>query len=248
MYKGFYNLTSGMVTQQQHLDVVGNNLVNISTSGFKESRYAATTFDDVMYARVGSKEKIYTDIGRQSYIRANSEIKVLFDQGIPEPTGIPLDFAIMGEGFFAIQTEDGVSYTRAGNFSLDDEGYLCFPGVGRVLDPRGQTIQLNTDKLAVDEQGVISTEDGAYLGQLGVYTFPDMEQVEYDARGMFTGEGAQAAAAPTVYWKYLERSNVNMIRQMTEMLTCQRSLQSAAQVTKMYDELMSHTSSDIGRM
>ena len=248
MFKGFYNLTSGMVTQQQHLNVVGNNLVNISTSGFKESRYAATTFDDVMYARVGSKEKIYTDIGRQSYIWAQSEINVLFDQGIPEPTGIPLDFAIMGEGFFAIQTEDGVSYTRAGNFSLDDEGYLCFPGVGRVLDPRGQTIQLNTDKLAVDEQGVISTEDGAYLGQLGVYTFPDMEQVEYDARGMFTGEGAQAAAAPTVYWKYLERSNVNMIRQMTEMLTCQRSLQSAAQVTKMYDELMSHTSSDIGRM
>lgn len=248
MFKGFYNLTSGMVTQQQHLNVVGNNMVNISTAGFKESRYAATTFDDVMYARTGNKEKIYTEIGRQSYIRANSEIKVLFDQGIPEPTGIPLDFAIMGDGFFAVQTEDGVAYTRAGNFSLDDEGYLCFPGVGRVLDPQGQTIQLNTDKLAVDEQGRISTEEGIYLGQLGVYTFQDMEQVEYDARGMFTGEGAQAMAAPTIYWKYLERSNVDMIRQMTEMLTCQRSLQSAAQVTKMYDELMSHTASDIGRM
>ena len=66
MFKGFYNLTSGMVTQQQNLNVVGNNMVNISTAGFKESRYAATTFDDVMYARVGNKEKIYTDIGRQS--------------------------------------------------------------------------------------------------------------------------------------------------------------------------------------
>ena len=248
MFKGFYNLTSGMVTQQQNLNVVGNNMVNISTAGFKESRYAATTFDDVMYARVGNKEKIYTDIGRQSYIRANSEIKVLFDQGIPEPTGIPLDFAIMGEGFFAVQTEDGVAYTRAGNFSLDDEGYLCFPGVGRVLDPRGPTSHPPPAQLAVDDQGAIPPPGGAFLGQLGVYTFPDMEQVEYDGRGMFTGEGAQAAAAPTIYWKYLERSNVDMIRQMTEMLTCQRSLQSAAQVTKMYDELMSHVSSDIGRM
>ena len=98
MYKGFYNLTSGMMTHQSHLSVVGNNLVNISTTGFKESRYTATTFDDVMYARVGNKEKIYTDIGRQSYIRANSEIYVNHAQGIPEPTSIPLDFAIVGEG------------------------------------------------------------------------------------------------------------------------------------------------------
>ena len=248
MFKGFYNLTSGMVTQQQNLNVVGNNMVNISTAGFKESRYAATTFDDVMYARVGNKEKIYTDIGRQSYIRANSEIKVLFDQGIPEPTGIPLDFAIMGEGFFAVQTEDGVAYTRAGNFSLDDEGYLCVPGAGRVLAPRAPPSQPHTAPLSAAAPGPPPPAGGAFLGQLGVYTFPDMEQVEYDGRGMFTGEGAQAAAAPTIYWKYLERSNVDMIRQMTEMLTCQRSLQSAAQVTKMYDELMSHVSSDIGRM
>ena len=70
MYKGFYNLTSGMLTQQRNLNVVGNNLVNISTAGFKESRYTATTFDDVMYSRVGNKEKVYTEIGRQSYIRA----------------------------------------------------------------------------------------------------------------------------------------------------------------------------------
>ena len=115
MVKGFYNLTSGMVTQQRHLNVVGNNMVNISTAGFKESRYTASTFDDVMYSRVGNQEKVYTEIGRQSYIRANSEIYVIHDQGIPEPTDIPLDFAIMGEGFFAVQQEGGeIVYTRAG--------------------------------------------------------------------------------------------------------------------------------------
>lgn len=249
MFKGFYNLTSGMITQQQHLNVVGNNMVNISTSGFKESRYTATTFDDVMYSRVGNEEKIYTDIGRQSYIRANSEIYVVYDQGVPEPTAIPLDFAIMGDGFFAIQRDDGaVSYTRSGSFSLDEEGYLCYPGMGYVLDPEGNPIQLGTDKLDVDTQGNISNEGGNYLGTLGVYTFDDLEQLEYNDQGFFDGEGAQAAEAPYVLWKYLERSNTDMIRQMTEMLTCQRALQSCATVTKIYDELMGHSASDIGRM
>ena len=74
MYKGFYNLTSSMLTHQRNLDVVGNNLVNISTAGFKQSRYTATTFDDVIYNKVGNRQKIYQEIGRQSYIRANSDI------------------------------------------------------------------------------------------------------------------------------------------------------------------------------
>ena len=249
MFKGFYNLTSGMLTQQRHLNVVGNNMVNVSTAGFKQSVYTATTFDDVMYARVGNKEKIYTDIGRQSYIRTNSEIYVNFDQGIPEPTNIPLDFAIYGDGFFAVRDGDGnVSYTRAGSFSLDEEGYLCFPGTGRVLDPQGQTILLETDKITADAQGNIFNENGGFLGQVGVYAFEDNGQLVHNDNGFFTGDGAQAVENPTLMWKYVERSNVELIKQMTDMITCQRALQSCASVTKMYDEVMAHAASDVGRM
>lgn len=249
MFKGFYNLTSGMVTQQQHLNVVGNNLVNVSTAGFKGSRYTATTFDDVMYARVGNEEKIYTDIGRQSYIRANSEIYVDYTQGVPEPTEIPLDFAIMGEGFFAVQGEDGtVSYTRAGSFSLDEEGYLCFPGAGRVMDPNGQPILLETDKITADGQGNLYNENGGYMGRIGVYAFEDTGLLEHNGAGFFAGDGAQAMDNPQLLWKYVERSNVELIKQMTDMITCQRALQSCASVTKMYDEVMGHAASDIGRM
>lgn len=157
----------------------------------------------------------------------------------------------MGDGFFAIQDEEGnVAYTRAGNFSLDDEGYLCYPGQGRVLDREGEPIVLATDKLNVDAQGNIFTQNGGYLGSLGVYTFPeeDMQTLEQDDRGFFIGEGAEAVDSPQILWKYLERSNVDMIRQMTEMLTCQRALQSAASVSKMYDEVMGHSANDIGRM
>ena len=243
MNMSFYTGAVGAFQQQQRMNVQANNIANVNNYGYKAER---ATFHHLMYGNVVGIDN--EDLPRGTGTKMVKASVDYTTNGYAD-TGRTFDFAIVGDGFFAIQDPEGnVSYTRMGNFSLDEEGYLCFPGVGRVLDPRGQTIQLNTDKLAVDEQGVISTEDGAYLGQLGVYTFPDMEQVEYDARGMFTGEGAQAAAAPTVYWKYLERSNVNMIRQMTEMLTCQRSLQSAAQVTKMYDELMSHTSSDIGRV
>ena len=249
MFKGFYNLTSGMLTQQRHLNVVGNNMVNVSTAGFKESRYTATTFDDVMYARVGNREKIYTDIGRQSYIRANSAVYTNFEQGIPEPTNIPLDFAILGDGFFAIRGEDGtVSYTRAGSFSLDDEGYLRFPGVGFVLDPQGQTILLRTDKITADGQGNIYNENGRFLGQVGVYAFEDNGQLVHNDNGFFTGDGAQVVENPELWWKYVERSNVELLRQMTDMITCQRALQSCATVTKMYDEVMGHSASDIGRM
>ena len=126
MFKGFYNLTSGMLTQQRNLNVVGNNLVNISTAGFKQDRYTASTFDEVMYSRVGSLYSGGQEIGQQSYIRATSDIYTDFTQGVMEPTGLNLDFCIIGDGFFAIEDPEGnVSYTRMGNFSLDEEGYLC---------------------------------------------------------------------------------------------------------------------------
>ncbi|NCE65530.1 flagellar hook-basal body protein [Pseudoflavonifractor sp. 524-17] len=249
MYKGFYNLTSGMLTQQRNLNVVSNNLVNISTAGFKEERYTASTFDEVLFNRVGNKRKDYTGIGNISYIRATSEIYTNYDQGIPEPTGIPLDFAIEGDGFFAVQTENnGTIYTRAGSFSLDDDGYLCFPGHGRVLGRDSQPIRLSTDKIEADNWGQIYTETGVLVGQLGVFTFEDNGALEHEDEGIFTGENATLVERPTIHWKYLERSNVDMVRQMTEMLTCQRALQSAAQAAKIYDQLMTKATTDVGRL
>lgn len=249
MYKGFYNLTSAMLTHQQNLNVVGNNIVNISTAGYKQQRYTATTFDDVMYSRVGNIYNIGEEIGRQSYIRAASQIYTDYSQGIPEATGLSLDFAINGDGFFAVRDPEGeIAYTRMGNFSLDEEGYLCLPGYGRVLDPDGQEIYLGTDKFTATNQGLIYYSGGGLIGRLGVYTFEDTAQLTHNAMGLFTGEGAQAAETFEVWNGYLERSNTDMVKQMTEMITYQRALQSAAQISKIYNELMGRTASDVGRM
>ena len=251
MFKGFYNLTSAMLTHQQNLNVVGNNLVNISTAGYKQERYTASTFDDVMYSRVDVNHSGGTEIGRQSYIRAASETYTDYSQGIPEPTDLPLDFAIVGDGFFAVRDPEGnVSYTRMGNFSLDEEGYLCLPGYGQVLDPQGQPIYLSTDKIKSDSRGIIyydQPNNNIAIGQLGVYSFEDNEALTRDDRGFFTGENAQPSENFEIWNKYLERSNSDMVKQMTEMITYQRALQSAAQVTKMYDQVMNRAATEVGR-
>lgn len=250
MFKGFYNLTSGMLTHQRNLNVVANNLTNISTSGFKAGRYSSSTFDEVLYSRVGNKDKEYGEIGEQSYIRATSEIITDFSQGALEPTDIPLDFAIEGDGFFAMRnTEGDILYTRAGSFSLDQDGYLVFSGYGRILDNNLQEIQLKTDKIQGDRFGnLYLKENNAFMGRLGVFTFDDLDALEYNEEGIFMGENAQLLETPKIRNGFLERANVDMVNQMTEMLAAQRAFQSAAQASKIYDNVMTKAVTEIGRL
>ena len=250
MVKGFYNLTSGMASQQHRLNVVANNMTNISTAGFKAEHYTDRTFDEVMVSRIGNtiKSPYQTMETYQSHILAPDHLYTDFTQGSFEETNLPLDFAIQGEGFFAIQTVDGVAYTRAGSFTLDNEGYLCLSELGRVLDREGEPIQLPTDKLEVDAQGSLSTEGGEYLATLGVYMFEDNGELERTPYGLFTGEGAQINEDARIRHKMVERSNVSMVKEMVNMMATQRALQSAAQMSKIYDQVINRIVNDIGRL
>lgn len=248
MFKGFYNLTSGMLTQGRNLDVISNNMTNVATAGFKADKYTASTFDEVMWSRVGNKDKSYADIGQQSYILASSQIYTDYTQGSFDETGLPLDFAIDGNGYFAIETSDGRAYTRAGNFLLDAEGYLALPGQGRVLDTTGEPIQLVTDKITADRFGGLYEENGAFLGRIGVYSFADEAQLTKNAQGLFTSGAQPTLSAATVHGGMIERSNVDLIKQMVDMMSSQRAYQSAAQVSKMYDQLMTKATSEVGRL
>ena len=94
------------------------------------------------------------------------------------------------------------------------------------------------------------TEGGTYLGQVGVFTFPDNAQLAKVESGLFTPGGQQAQAAPNsqVLWMYQEESNVDMLREMTQMMTAERSLQSGAQVLKLYDSLLTKATTEVGRL
>lgn len=267
MFKGFYNLTSGMLTHGRMLDVLSNNIANVSTAGFKADRFTASTFQEVMWQRVGNKDKRYEELGEQSWITMPRQLYTDFTQGAFDQTELPLDFAIEGAGYFAVESaapaaagnpeeapaqgETRRVYTRGGSFALDGEGYLCLPGHGRVLSAGGEPIQLTTDKLKTDGYGGLFTETWGFLGRIGVFVFDDEEaSLEKDELGLFeANEGIEPRQiAARIHQGMLERSNVDWVKQMTEMLSTQRAYQSAAELAKIYDTLMTRITTEIGRL
>ncbi|MEY8356449.1 flagellar hook-basal body protein [Lachnospiraceae bacterium 54-53] len=267
MFHGFYNLASGMVYQNRNLNVISNNMVNVSTPGYKSDRLVSTTFREEMLYRNGNLNKNNpTQIGSVSMIRTARATDISYDQGTLDETGGNLDFALTKPGFFTVQDGEGNNiYTRNGSFDIDDEGYLCLSSFGRVLDQDGEPIELTSDHIRVDEAGNIyeeplkglgTDEDGGdtedeepvLLGKIGVVDFEDYTQLVKGNNGTFTTAAEGTAADGGIQWKAVERSNIDPIEEMTSMISSQRASQSAAQVLKMYDQLMSKIVSDIGRV
>jgi flagellar basal-body rod protein FlgG len=251
MFRGFYQLTSAMLSHGRRLDVIANNMTNISTAGYKSERYTdSTAFREAVLSRVGNKDKVNTEeIGPISYILAPDQQYTDYTQGSLEETELPLDFAIEGDGFFAIEWDGEIAYTRAGSFNLDDELYLVLPGQGRVLDVNNQPIQLPTDQIYVDVDGGIYTLNNRnHLADLGVFSFEDNAALERNDYGLFTGGQPQASENYVIHHKWLERSNSNMVHEMVSMMSAQRALQSAAQMSKIYDQVITKDTTELGRL
>ncbi len=266
MVKGFYNLTSGMLTQRRNLDVISSNIANVSTAGFKSDQLVSSTFREEMMARTGNTDKSNPEaLADVSMARIPRETITNFEQGTFRQTGKKLDFAVSGEGFFQLQNDGGVRYTRSGSFNLNNEGYLCSQdgdlllgaeGPIRVFDPAGGEptkdgdigeILFNTENVMVDAMGNVYGVDGAYIDTIELVTFADPSQlVKQDA--YFTGGGEAFPANGEILQGWLENSNVDALNEMVSMIESQRHLQSAAQILKMYDQMLAKATTDIGKI
>ena len=236
MFQGYYDLASNMITQNRNMNIISNNISNVSTPGYKEDRLMERTFREEMIYRYDQFGK--TQVGTVSRMNIADERVTDYSEGGLRETGSPLDVGLTGNGFFVVQTNNGVVYTRNGSFNLDDQRYLVLPGVGRVLGTNGP-IQLNTDEVGIDSQGNITTEDGLQnFGRLQIVDFADYTQLTKITGGVFQAAAAPQASNATVTQRYTEYSNVNMAEQMTRMMSGQRVLQGSAQILKIYDQLV----------
>lgn len=237
MFQGFYDLASNMITQNRNMDVISNNMANVSTTGYKSDKLLESTFRDELLYRYDKNGK--TPVGMVSRVNMADEKVTNFEEGALKETDRAMDFALSGNGFFVIQTENGNVYSRDGSFNLDNEGYLTLQGVGRVLGTNGP-IRLTTDNIVADSQGnIFSAEDSQYFGKLQVVDFADYRQLTKGDGGVFQSTAQpQNAQNVQISQKFVETSNVSMVEEMTAMMSGQRALQSASQVLKMYDQLM----------
>lgn len=234
MVRGFYMLGSGILTQSRILNTISNNVANVETNGFKKSHVMEKTFGSMVLDRVNSSR---TPIGSASLMDTANEAVTDFSEGNLTETDRSLDFAIEGDGFFAVQGSGGTLYTRNGNFSIDEGGYLQLKGQGRVLGADGNPIHVGTDELTADAQGDL-TAGGVPVGKLAVYRFPNNAALKVTGEGMFQGTGASLANSPQIRWKSLESSNVDMTQELTGAVSSQRQLQTCSQALKMYDAVL----------
>lgn len=255
MQQGMYNLTSQMITGQRNLNVIGHNMVNISTPGHRSDRLVTTAFKEEIMHRTGNLDKKHDVPIGNFYMAATMDKAITYygEKGVFDSTGMPLDFALVSDGFFAIKNENSIRYTRNGSFIIDDDGYLALPSVGRVLDNNGEEILLNTDDITADSLGNIYNEDtGEKLGRVGVVDFDDYQAaLRKDNTGLFVlndGQQPNAVESPELLWQYVELSNTNMADEMVKMITAERGIQASAQILKMYDQMTAKMTNDIGRL
>ncbi len=237
MFQGFYDLASNMITQNRNMNVISNNMSNVSTPGYKSDKLVESTFREELLYRYDKSGK--TPIGTVSRMNIADERVTNYSEGGLRETGSALDCGLTGNGFFGVQTDNGTVYTRNGSFNLDNNGYLVLQGVGRILGANGEPIRLTTDDITIDKQGNITSANGLQnFGRLQIVDFADYSQLTKVTGGVFeSATQPQNAAGATVTQKYLEDSNVSMVDEMTAMMSGQRALQSSSQVLKMYDQL-----------
>jgi len=213
-----------------HSEVLANNISNAETTGFKESRMIEREF------KVGYNLSKYHD-----YVNDISTFKTL-QNGDLRRTENPLDISIIGEGFFMVSTKNGYKYTRAGNFTLNQNSELVTMEGYNVLNNSQTPIVFPQDvsEIIIEEDGTIKA-DGVILDTIIVATFDINALVQEGAQFFKDKNNALPNIADPGIFKvaqgYLEGSNVNKIKQLTTLIEVQRDTSNVTNLLNTYDDL-----------
>ena len=256
MMRALYSAASGMMAQQANIDTISNNLANVQSTGFKKQR---VDFEDLLYAHMqdpNTNATSGTQIGMG--VRVTSTDR-LWSQGTLLTTNNPYDFAIQGEGFFGVQTPDGVQYTRDGGFKYDaSKGEMVTANGYSLRTDRGFGLKIPKDvtgiEVSVDGKvsGVDATGTKKDLGRIMLTRFLNPNGLKAMGANMYLETpiaGSKKVGAPGddkhgfggIAQGSLEKSNINVVEEMINIVQAQRAFEMAQKGVQSADEMMRMT-------
>lgn len=243
MVRGFYDIGSGIITQNKVIDTIANNIANSSTTGYKSQDTVVSSFDAMLTSRVGTGQygdPSVTSLYDRTWIDVVSDTVTNYDQGAYQGTTRSLDFCITGPGFFQLKSNTGkICYSRNGSFNLDNEGYLCLVGAGRVQDASGSDIYLGTDKIVCSSTGELyDVDNGNFYGKIALFDFDDYKDLVEFNNTMYTTTAAPTISGAFIENQKLEASNVDLAKEITSAMRAQNLLQSQANILQMYADVL----------
>jgi flagellar basal-body rod protein FlgG len=254
MIRSLFIAKTGLEAQQTNLDVITNNLANVSTNGFKRSR---AVFEDLLYQNVrqpGAQSSQQTTL--PSGLQIGTGVRTvaterIFTQGNPQQTGNSKDVMVDGPGFFSVLMPDGTAaYTRDGSFQSDPNGQLVTAS-GYVVQP-AITVPANYKSITIGRDGTVSvtlpgSDKPSQIGTLQLTTFVNPAGLESKGENLYVetgGSGSPNANTPgtngtgTLMQGFVESSNVNIVEEMVNMIQTQRAYEINSKAITTSDQML----------
>ncbi|HAF45596.1 MAG: flagellar basal-body rod protein FlgG [Sideroxyarcus sp.] len=254
MIRSLWISKTGLEAQQTQMDVISNNLANVSTTGFKRSR---AVFEDLLYQNLrqpGAQSSQQTQV--PSGLQIGTGVRPvaterIHTQGNLQQTGNKLDVAIQGNGFFQILMPDGATaYTRDGSFQVDSQGQIVTAN-GFVVQP-AITIPANTTSVSIGQDGVVSvTQAGVtapvQVGSMQLATFINASGLESMGQNLYLESGSSGTPSTnvpgtngtgTLSQGYVETSNVNVVEELVNMIQTQRAYEINSKAITTSDQML----------
>lgn len=284
MWRGLYTAATGMVSESYRIDSIANNLANANTTGFKRDDAVVKEFEPMLLHRINDgnnrnnvtaikdfsvdnnrvavKEFTLTSsgplVGKLGLGSQVDEIVTDFSQGVMITSGNPLDLAISGDGYFAIETPQGVRYTRDGSFYRASDGYLVNSNGQHVLDERGRGIIIppEANNIVIGATGRISagTQGQVERGEIARLQFvefdDDRNQLEKIGDNQYRALPGvtPGQATGSIQQGMLERSNTNVVGEMVNMIASYRAYEASSKAVITQDTLLDKAVNEVGRL
>lgn len=242
--RGIYTAASGMLVETMRMDVASNNLANVDTAGFQRQTAHVYAFPQAPIARdYHNQRRVLGTLGTGAFAEGSS---TSFAPGTLKTTENPLDAALIGPGFFTVETPEGIRYTRDGRFKINPSGLLATLDDNLVRGEQG-LIYVGEGEVLLNAEGEI-TVNGQVVDKLLLVEFNDREGLLRRGSNLFealpeAGEPFRyrAAIAPGT----LEMANVNVVREMVNLINIQRAYEANQKVVQAFDETLDKVVNEI---